>query len=136
MSTTTTASRPEAVRSTPPSGTPASRAIRLFKVFSELAASSSSGPTRLGSSALSAGDEKAETTDCAAATANTTHSHPSPGTSRSSATIAACRRFAQTSTRLRFQRSTKTPATEPRTTEGASRATIIPAVATVDPVCS
>ena len=110
--------------------------MRLFRVFSALAANSSSGPTRPGRSALSAGEEKDEATDWAAATRNTTQSEPVAGTRRSSVTNAACRRFVQTSTRFRLQRSTKTPATDPSRTDGASRATIIAAVAMVDPVSS
>ena len=48
-------------------GARARRPSRLFSALSAFAATRSSAPTRVGSSALSAGFEKAATADCATA---------------------------------------------------------------------
>ena len=89
-STTTTSGSPATASRTAPSGTPASRPRRLLRTLSELAATSCSSGTSVGSNADSAGWENDASADCAAATAYTTQSPASP-TSRSAVTASACR---------------------------------------------
>jgi len=130
----TTPASPNQPTTRPASAGPARRAKLLFVAFSELAVTRRSSSTRAGKSEFSAGSLKIPKQDWTKATAYTTHSQPAWGTSKRGRTERARSALQRTTVFLRSQRSTNTPATDPKRTLGKSPAANMAPVASADPV--
>src|SRR5205085_3386583 len=130
LSTSTTPDRPSSTRSAPPKEGAMRLTMLLPKLSSELAAVNRSAGTRCGMKALLAGVKNLDTDDSTKATRYTIQSASRERTANRSSMSTTRERSAATILRLRSQRSTNTPSTEPTNRPGKVEAM------NIAPVCS
>ena len=134
MSATASQVSPPTVTMTPPRAAPTNRETLRTCVFKALAVIRCSSATRVGSSDTSAATKNGVKQLLTATTTTMIQTWDASRTSRSGSRLMLSSTFVVTMTRRRSQRSTSTPATEPKSTCGAWVANRAAADASVEPV--